>query len=387
MPKKTAKRLEPAKPIAAPPVERRLSPLVLALDPENPRLPPAFKNRPERQIIEVILDGFAIHDIAESICTAGFVPLDPFVAYEDGNKVIVLEGNRRLATLKLLLDPSLTPERYKNAWAAFRERLKPETRKAITEINVLVYSSRRNADVLAYIGYRHATGILAWKPEEKAAFVAQLIEDKAIAWTYDEIARKIGSTAPHVEKLYVAHRLIEQAAELDLPGANRMRGTFGVLTRALQAPGVQEFIGVKFPRDPKKSRSPATASAKDFEDFVRWTFGTDDVKPVLEDSRDLTEWGQILKSPESTQYLRTATDPRFDRAYAKSGGLKQGLVDSLLRAGEDLAYAVPLVRQQRADHDVEKAIERCVDYVAQMLVHFPEIAKRQGIKLGDAPSA
>ncbi len=387
MPTKPATRPKLAKLVDAPAAQRRFSPLDLALDPENPRLPPAFKNRPEKQIIEVMLDRFAIHEIAESICTAGFVPLDPFVAYDDGKRVVVLEGNRRLATLKLFLDPSLTPERYKNTWAEFRERLKPETKKAIAEISVLVYSSRRNADVLAYIGYRHASGILGWEAEEKAAFIARLLEDKDIGWSYEEIARTIGSKAPHVEKLYVAHRLIEQATELDMAGADRMRSSFGVLTRALQSPGVQEFLGVKFPRDPKKSQNPVTASERDFEDFVRWTFGTDEVKPLLEDSRDLTKWGQILKSPESTQYLRTATDPRFDRAYAKSGGLKQGLVDSLLGAAENLEYAVPLVRQHRGDPEVERAMERCVDYVAQMLVQFPGIAKRQGLKIEDAPPA
>ena len=195
------------------------------------------------------------------------------------------------------------------------------------------------------------------------------------------MAKKIGSKAPYVEKLYVAHRLIEQSREQEIAGADVMRNSFGVLTRALQSPGITKFLGVKFPRNPKKSTNPVTAPKRDLEDFVRWTFGTDEVKPVLEDSRDLTKWGQILESDESVRYLRNATDPRFDRAYLKSGGLVQGLVDSLLAASDNLAEAVPLVRQHRSDKDVQKGVERCADYVAQILGHFPEIAKRQGLKL------
>jgi hypothetical protein len=330
-----------------------------------------------------MLDLFAIEEIAESICSAGFVPLDPFIGYSAGGKTVILEGNRRLATLKLLLDSELTPERYKNTWAEFRKRLTPEIKREIQEIPVVLYADRKNADVLAYIGYRHANGIMGWDAEEKAAFIAQLVEDKSINWSYAEIARKIGSKAPQVEKLYVAHRLIEQAKEEDVAGADIMRNSFGVLTRAIQSPGVTKFLGVKFPRDPKKSTRPSSAPKRDLEDFVRWTFGTDEAKPVLEDSRDLTKWGQILDSDESVRYLRTAEDPRFDRAYAKSGGQMQGLVDSLLAAADRLSEAVPLVRQHRQEIDVQKAVERCADYTAQILRHFKEIAKRQGLKVED----
>lgn len=359
----------------------KASPLDLRLDPQNPRLPPAYKGKPQRQLLEVMLDRFALDEIAESICTAGFLPMDPFIGYKEDGKIIILEGNRRLATLQLLLDAELTPDRYKHSWADFRRRLPRETLNDIKLIAVAVYADRRDASVLAYIGFRHVNGVLSWDAEEKAAFIAQLLEDKNISWSYDEIAKKIGSKAPYVEKLYVAHRLIEQCIEDEVPGAEIMRNAFGVLTRALQSPGIVKFLGITFPRDPKKSLRPATASKRELEDFVRWTFGTDDAKPVLEDSRDLTKWGQVLQSGESIRYLRTADDPRFERAYAKSGGMKEGLVDTLLAAADSLADAVPLVRQHRKDTDVQKAIERCTDYTVQLLIHFPEIAERQGITI------
>src|SRR5205085_9906141 len=125
-------------------------------------------------------------------------------------------------------------------------------------------------------------------------FIAQLIEDPAVKWSYKQIAQRLGSKPTYVEKLYVAHRLVEQAKEAGVVGAAQMRSNFGVLTRGLQSPGVTRFLGIGFPGNPAKSRKPATRPARDLDDFVRWTFGTDVVKPVLEDSRDLTKWGQIL---------------------------------------------------------------------------------------------
>jgi hypothetical protein len=151
---------------------------------------------------------------------------------------------------------------------------------------------------------------------------------------------------------------------------------------------VTRFLAVEFPRDPKKSETPSKAPNRNLEDFVRWTFGVDkEIKPVLEDSRDLTKWGQVLDSEDAVRYLRTAKDPRFERAFSKSGGLREGLVDSLMTAADYLAESVPLIKQHRELPDVQNAVERCTDYLSQILVHLPEIAKKQGLELTGASNS
>jgi hypothetical protein len=367
-----------------PPTSEHLSPKDLLLDPQNPRLPPSERGKTQERIIELMIERFSISEIAESICSAGFQPIDPFLGFREKAKPYILEGNRRLATMKLLLIPELTPPRHARTWDEYRTRLSEESRKAMQLITVLMYRSRLQADVLAYIGYRHVNGVMSWDAEEKAAYIAQLVENPEVGWSYKEIAQKLGSKPAYIEKLYVAHRLVEQAREDHVPGAPEMRANFGVLTRGLQSPGVVKFLGVTFPGDPEKSRRPATTPPRDLQDFVRWTFGTEDEKPILEDSRDLTRWGQILESQDAVRYLRGTKDPRFERAYGKSGGIKEGLVDSLLAAADRLEEAVPLVRQHRADEQVQRAVERCADYMAQVLAHFPDIALRQGIHINNA---
>lgn len=366
---------------------KELDPRALLLDSSNPRLPPADRGKGQEHLIEVMLERFAIDEIAESICSAGFLPLDPFIGHSKGSETRILEGNRRLATIKLLLQAELTPPRYSKPWDAFRKRVSRDSIERMRKIPVSVYRDRRDANLLAYVGYRHVNGVLSWEAEEKAAFIAQLLEDRSIHWSYKDVASKIGSKAATVEKDYIAHRLTVQATENDVPGADRMRSSFGVLKRALQSPGIPKFLRIGFPHDPKKSRRPSTAPKRNLEDFVRWTFGTKDTKPVLEDSRDLTKWGQTLESAEAVRYLRTAKDPRFERAYAKSGGLREGLVDALMGASDLLAEAVPLVRKHQQDEGVRQGVERCTDYLAQILSHFPEIARGQGLELRDAPAS
>jgi len=91
----------------------------------------------------------------------------------------------------------------------------------------------------------------------------------------------------------------------------------------------------------------------------------------------------VLASPDAVWYLRTADDPRFDRAYAKSGGLKESLVDSLQGAADRLEEAIPLIRQHASDSNVQRAVNRCADYFVQILRYFPDIQKRQRIKVQD----
>ena len=384
---KSAARTQSPRPAPDSVSTRTLAPTELLLDPNNPRLPPGERGKSQTRLIQLMLERFDIAEIAESICSAGFLPLDPFIGYEEHGTTYILEGNRRLATIKLLLDPSLVPDEFRRTWSAFNARLRPEDRQEMAQIDVRVYQDRRDVNVLSYIGYRHVNGVMSWEAEEKAAFIAQLIEDDGIKWTYADVAAKLGSKPNYVEKLYVAHRLIEQAKEEKVPGHDRMRKQFGVLTRALQSPGVTKFLEIGFPGDPTKSQRPSNGNDRNLEDFVRWTFGTDSAKPVLEDSRDLTKWGQALSSTESVRYLRAAKDPRFDRAFAKSGGPKEGLIDALMSAGDYLEEAVPLVRQHKQDTEVKNAVARCTDYLYQILLSFPDLAKDQGLELHDATSS
>src|SRR5205085_4025096 len=106
------------------------------------------------------------------------------------------------------------------------------------------------------------------------------------SWTYKQIAQRLGSYPKIVERHYVAYRLVRQAQDEEHPGSEFLETSFGVLIRGLQASGVAEFLGVEYPGDPKKSQSPVSkAKLPQLADFVRWTFGTGKIPPVVKDSR------------------------------------------------------------------------------------------------------
>jgi len=363
------------------------NPLEIDLDAQNPRFAPDQRGKSQREIIEILLEQHNLNEIAESICAGGFVPLDPFIAIREPGALVMVEGNRRLAVIKLFLDAKLTPPRYAREWDEYRSKIAPDALDAMRQIKLGIYADRHALQLVSYIGYRHVTGIKEWDTEQRAAYAAGLIEDPSADWTYQRVADVMGSKAAYVEKLYIAHRICEQALQLDIAGADQMRDKFGILLRLIQASNVRSFLGVAVPGDPEKSGNPVTKPQRDFEDFVRWTFGTEAHKKILEDSRDITRYGQILASEESVRYLRASKEPSFDRAYEKSGGRREGLVENLYAAEVRLEEAVALVREYREDKNVINGVKRCANYMAQILSYFPSVQKEEGLSVTDVTTS
>ena len=361
---------QPPNPPAAFTLERA-SPLDIDLDPQNPRLASYERGAAQDQLLQLMISRFKLEELAESIISAGYLPFDPLIAWRHEGRIVVLEGNRRVAALKLLLNPEVAPERFRDTWRALRGRLSQADLTAIGQVEARVYEDRDNPDVSAYVGFRHVTGVLKWPALEKAGFIARLVDQN---WTYEEIAEELGSYPRHVERHFVGYRLVEQAREDQLPGATAVESKFGVLMRALQSPGILNFLGITFPGDPHQSLRPVpNDNIERLRDFLLWTFGTDERAAVVRDSRQLSDWGRILQSPEALAYLRRTPRPDFDRAWSRSGGQAESVSESLLSAADNLEQVVPLVSELTGDNGVRAGVRQCTRFLAQILVHFPDV--------------
>jgi hypothetical protein len=347
-----------------------IDPLDIELDPNNPRLSPSERGSAPAKLLEILISRFKLEELGESIVASGYTDLDPILAYRAGGAVVVREGNRRVGALKLLLDPTLASEKYRPTWVKLSTSLEPNIRAQIKSLRVLVYKDVNDDDVESYIGFRHVSGVLEWPPEEKARFIVELVDKHG--WSYTEIAKRIGSFPRHVERHYIASRILDPAIELEIPGSSNMQ--FGVLLRSLQASGVSEFLGVTYPGNPKKSAKPIPATKTDeFTFFVAGTFGTDDVPPILPESRELTRWGQILQSADAVRYLKTAERPTFERAWLKCGGKQRSVLDLIEAAADNIEDALAMLPDFKDDVEIGNALERCARRLNQALRDFPNI--------------
>src|SRR5437588_9713872 len=98
----------------------------LYLDPINPRLMDAdFSIGDQDRILSRLWTEFNVAEIVDSIVASnGFWKHEPLVAVEERSKLIVIEGNRRLAAVRLLL----SPERQRAAGASGIPEISTELR-------------------------------------------------------------------------------------------------------------------------------------------------------------------------------------------------------------------------------------------------------------------
>lgn len=350
----------------------------LELDPENPRLSRRYRGKAQPELIEAMISQFDVLSLAEAIASAGFLEFDPIAGYPvEGGTVRIREGNRRVAAAKLLLDPSLAPVRYQRAFEELSARVTAETRLALKSLPVQVWTDPTSVELTAYIGYRHVTGVRPWPPVEKARYIADLIESESL--TYKQVADRIGSKPRHVERHYLAYHMVEQGISEDVPGADKMEDSFGVLLRALQAKGIPEFLGIEYTGVTGDATSPVpTDHHDDFTDFVRWTFGTDDSPKVLGDSRLITRWATILGSAPAVAYLRRTPEPDFNRAWERSGGESATVTEMLLVAADNLREAVPIVADHASEPEVLAAATECSRFFNRLAKEIPAILEPTG---------
>ena len=87
------------------PVER------LRLDRQSPRLVGEEAEATDETIVARLYRSAALHELLLSLSASGYHDIEPLIvmAGHDGDDVglVVLEGNRRLAALRLLRDPAL----------------------------------------------------------------------------------------------------------------------------------------------------------------------------------------------------------------------------------------------------------------------------------------
>ena len=141
---------------------------VLEFDIENPRLPSNLKGGSESDILEYLETKTRIENLISSIGENGFFSGEAIVVTPHGpDKYTVIEGNRRLAALRLLQDPT-------KASNPRIERAARETANKPTEIPVYVVQSRD--DTLQYLGFRHISGVQRWDPLAKARYLESLFE-------------------------------------------------------------------------------------------------------------------------------------------------------------------------------------------------------------------
>lgn len=141
----------------------------LLLDTLNPRHNPVES---QREALKALLVGKGAQELlrlAEDISQFGVSPIDLALVVPDGNVYIVLEGNRRVAALKLLKNPVLASGSKIND--AIYQLSKNSL--SINDLGCIVAESRDTARrwiELRHSGSQQGVGVVGWSPEMQVRF-------------------------------------------------------------------------------------------------------------------------------------------------------------------------------------------------------------------------
>ncbi|MFJ2368365.1 ParB N-terminal domain-containing protein [Microbacterium sp. NPDC087665] len=306
----------------------------MLLDGDNPRLPIALTDRSQEAMLEHLYRTAALQELAESIYSNGFFSSEPVIvgpANADGKR-IVLEGNRRLATVLVL---SQEP-RALDAGISFRI----DGELVSKEVDGLPVVEVDDPDEFeAYLGFRHISGLRMWGAGEKARYLWGRVN----AYTGNDdafyrVGRQVGSNARGVRSAYVAFETLQHASREGIDPETVsfvISERFGVWTRLLGTRNVAPYINL----DTTKTELPDVQGAiaaiqinrlRDVLNDLRPTAGR--IEPVLRDSRQVTDYSDVLGDEAARDVLHTSGNLDLAAMIAQRPDVDeqlQGIIDQL----------------------------------------------------------
>ena len=320
----------------------------LLFDPTNPRLPEEL-GQDQRQLFRFLVEDIGVEDLLSSMAASGIIEGDPIVARpaEQEGKYFVIEGNRRLAALKLLSGEKIGDGKPEPSVPA----VSPETAGALKELTVQLGWEQDTLD--AYLGYKHVTAAREWVPEAKAKFVLTRCKNDFSDANLSKFAKRLGTTLPTLRRWLVAYLALKQAEaagkfDPEDTYAKRYFGTFYTLLGSQQ---VQDFLALK-------SGVLATGPVpndhlEQLAEFISWVIGTKKIPPVL-NSRAQQKFDAVLASPSALQYFRSKRNLEGALLYTEYNSGQ--IAEKLLSAAYTIEECLPKVFDVKDDPKVVSAI-------------------------------
>lgn len=304
----------------------------LVFDDQNPRLVEfGVAGYSEDQLINLLWREMAVEELVMSILALGFFEHEPlYVMKRDDGKLVVLEGNRRLAAIRSILNPSVVKG---DKMRKYEERITPEIEdKLENKIPVIILNNRQESWRL--LGFKHVNGPAKWGSYAKAKYVVDIHRNFGIS--LEQIAEQIGDTNMTVRKLYQGYMVIEQAekfAEFSIDDIKTPRLYYSHLYTALGYEKFRLFLGITADGD---MEAPVPQEKyHSLQEVMDWIYGSKKrgiEQCVKTQNPDLRRFVDVLGNELSVAALRTGSslDTAFDLTIEDNEALRDALAKARL---------------------------------------------------------
>lgn len=321
----------------------------LKLDRENPRLVGVSARTTEEGIVAQLYRGEELGELLQSIAANGYLDIEPLIVLLDpiDQKLTVLEGNRRLAAIRLFREPALVDDIVKN------DRLKisipnitPAVLATLDEVSVYRVPDRDAAR--SFIGFKHINGAAKWESYAKAKFAAEWYRSGNVS--LEVISEKIGDRHDTIKRMVAAIYVLEQAERkgvFSLADRKITKFNFSHLYTALSRTTYMTYLGLETAwakYDPQPDPVPAD-KLDQLREVLVWIYGSkeDNKEPVVQSQNpDIKHLGEALANAEGLLILRAGRT--LAEAHASTQPADETLAAALIRARSTLREAVSNLR-------------------------------------------
>lgn len=308
----------------------------LYLDPKNPRIyQDIAEDITQINLAKFIYDEFGISDLKDSLLKNGYFIVEPMVVIprdKAKNQYTVVEGNRRLTTIKILCkreyrEAILSPGRIEDFEAP------KEVREKLLTIPVVIAKDRDSINT--YLGVRHLEGIVKWEPLAQSKYVYNQILDESsrgdisIKESMDKFVETTNAKPTEGKRkaynffykycIYQSmQRLIDEDKTLKDASLDHKFSLLEVAMGKTGTTAVANYIGINSYRslDPEEYENIIPEEKEpQAKNIIRWVFSKN---PVIQESREINKYLKpILENSESTKAFERGEDK--DTALLLSG--------------------------------------------------------------------
>lgn len=326
----------------------------LTFDPQNPRFTPDKNpgSQSDPAVIAHMVKSADVGELVDSISASGYIDIEPLIVIGVGDQLVVLEGNRRLAALRIINNPDL---------ARAAKIAVPDISAAhlASTQRVSVYRVAHRDHARDLIGFKHINGPQPWDALAKARFAAQWFdterERKASghedALTLADITQRMGDKHDTIFRIVTASYALDQAEEQNLfQVADRASKTFSFshLYTALSYAEIREFVGMPpANRTVEPARNPVPVQRfEQFQQLLLWLYGSSSkgIDPVIRtQAKDLGRLKKVIGNSKALPMLVASGDLDIAVAEATPGTIR--LNEHLLVAKANLEKAQSVLQQ------------------------------------------
>jgi hypothetical protein len=305
----------------------------LLLDPNNYRYQdiPGFVYADDSRLHEDSVQATAykrlrsdegLAQLKNSFRTNGFIPVERLVVRPYSTvpgKYLVLEGNRRTAALKWLLEDH-----------AAGVTVQAPILESLQKVPVVIADNPNDAAFYeSLMGVRHVSGIREWGAYQRAKLVVALKDKHGLSSA--EVADRLGMTAHEVNRRFRAYKALEQMQNDDSYSQYAKPELYLIFHEAVSLTSVKEWLGWQSDKDEFTNQTT-------LEQFYELISPREDdsgriKEPKIASYAQVRELRHVLAHPEAKRILQDPEKSFIEAvALAKREDLSRAWVTAVVEA-------------------------------------------------------